>query len=168
MGDNVSIVSGNVHQSGVAHPNSSAVVTVMQAVSVGMDLGLSLSPHNGVDPGEENKDFPRVVEGDEDENHGLVVDEKRKEPSMEKSKDGNLVRIVQTTDSSQVIGRDSVIVTVSGSNHNTLWDHQHQQTQQINHNHANVNSHSASTNHSHLQHCGPSDNSNEVQILAHL
>ena len=31
-------------------------------------------------------------------------------------KDGNLVTIVQTTDTSQVIGHDSVIVTVSGTN----------------------------------------------------
>jgi hypothetical protein len=136
----------------------------MQAVSVGMDLGLAYPSDEvgqGVgDPSDENKDF---VEVEDDENHELVGDEKRLKEGSEKSKDGNLVRIVQTTDSSQVIGRDSVIVTVSGSNH-TLWDPHHQQQA---HNQTNVNnSHSASTNHL-LQHCGPSDN-NEVQILAHL
>lgn len=129
MGDNVSVVSGH------GTPSNGTVVTVMQAVSVGMDLGLEMYEaetvhhhHGGMD----GDDKGIVPEGT------VVVGELSEEKDNDGSggrKDGNLVRIVQTTDSSQVIGRDSVIVTVSGSNQ-TLWD---QSLQHANNQHNNSN-----------------------------
>lgn len=119
--DNMSVVSG--HNPATSH--TATVVTVVQAVSVGMDIGLgsTLGPPYDVED-EDGKGLPSleddksmgydVVGGDQDGHQG---------------KDGNLVRIVQTTDSSQVIGRESVIVTVSSgdgrSNGGSLWDSYH-------------------------------------------
>ncbi|ODM90483.1 hypothetical protein Ocin01_16200 [Orchesella cincta] len=109
--DNMSVVSGHVaNLQSVGNPatTTATVVTVVQAVSVGMDIGLGSTLYD-----EDGKGLPSLE------------DDKGYDPERD-NKDGNLVRIVQTTDSSQVIGRDSVIVTVSGGGSNTsLWDTYH-------------------------------------------
>lgn len=109
--DNMSVVSGHHGNPG----GTATVVTVVQAVSVGMDIGLgsTLGPYEGDDDGKGRVSLEAV-----DDKSCYDPDD---------SKDGNLVRIVQTTDSSQVIGRDSVIVTVSGGDGSnpTMWDTYH-------------------------------------------
>lgn len=187
--DNMSVVSG--HNPATSH--TATVVTVVQAVSVGMDIGLgsTLGPPYDVED-EDGKGLPSleddksmgydVVGGDQDGHQG---------------KDGNLVRIVQTTDSSQVIGRESVIVTVSSgdgrSNGGSLWDSYHlggpttyaaiTNGPSQNNNHCNNNNNSQTSNsqtcsstssspNDRDQQGGGGGNSNggtsEVQILAHL
>lgn len=115
--DNMSVVSGHVtnhHHHGNPGTTTATVVTVVQAVSVGMDIPLG-PPYDADDDG---KGLASLE----------VVDDKScYDPEDRDNKDGNMVRIVQTTDSSQVIGRDSVIVTVSGGAGSgpTLWDTYH-------------------------------------------
>lgn len=48
----------------------------------------------------------------------VVEDSALPPPKKDSRRDDNTVTIVQTTDSSQVIGSDTVVVTVSGSNSN--------------------------------------------------
>jgi hypothetical protein len=178
MGDNVSVVSGPGTNGQANGGVTSSVVTVMQSVSVGMDLGmmspLTYDPSSGDNPENgENKELPEPNDYEEEGLGKKVGSEGGLVTHSEKSglsKDGNLVRIVQTTDSSQVIGRNSVIVTVSGSNH-SLWE---QSLHNAVNNNANVNANTNTTVTNNSHHSGnaqsPSSGleNNEVQILAHL
>jgi len=140
----VSIVSGHTTTTGT-QGTTATVVTVVQAVSVGMELGMGYDPVTG-----DEKSVGVVLDHTDDDLEEKLGYEDDEDLGHEKSKDGNMVRIVQTTDSSQVIGRDSVIVTVSGSNQ-SLWDPSLQPAQQTSHHHQS-------------QQCP----NGEVQILAHL
>lgn len=114
--DNMSVVSGH-HGNPTA--TTATVVTVVQAVSVGMDIGLGSTLGPPYDGDEDGKGLASLEAVDDKSCYDPVDDSGHK--------DGNLVRIVQTTDSSQVIGRDSVIVTVSGGggSNASLWDTYH-------------------------------------------
>jgi hypothetical protein len=156
---------------------SAAVVTVMQAVSVGMDLSLDMemfpSNHHSENT---DKGTSERHEGGKMEDKGKAERLASNRVAKKGSQDGNLVRIVQTTDSSQVIRRDSVIVTVSGSNHN-LWDQQLHHTNNQHNSHHLAHHHSSrvlgihtgtSINHLHPDTQTNSSCTSQVQILAHL
>ncbi|CAG7684691.1 unnamed protein product [Allacma fusca] len=175
LADNVSVVSGHA-LSGAAN-GATAVVTVMQAVSVGMDLSLDMEmfPSNhhaeNINKGPVERHDSRNLD-----DKGMVERFASNRVAKKGNQDGNLVRIVQTTDSSQVIRRESVIVTVSGSNHN-MWD---QQLHCTNNQH---NSHHLAHHHNsrvlgvqngspmgpiHADNQTNSSCTSQVQILAHL